>query len=124
MNVLEVSLLDFLEQLILTFGAEWIVTLQHYIKKNAQRPHICVYGTVICFGDNLRCHVGRSSTESINSIGSFTPETEPKINEFELTMSIDQNVLSFDVAMNNVPLVQIEKCLRNDNKKLFSFILR
>lgn len=37
-------------------------------------------------------------------------------------MSIDENVLSFDISMDDISLMQIQKHLGNDQKKLFGLM--
>lgn len=46
-DVLETSLSDLLEELGLALGAEGVVALQHHVEEDAQRPHVCVDGTVV-----------------------------------------------------------------------------
>lgn len=80
-NVLELALFDLLEQVYLIFGSEGVITLQHDIVQNPQRPHIRIDWTVILFRDYLRCHICRSTTESINSLILETPQAKAKVNE-------------------------------------------
>ena len=37
-------------------------------------------------------------------------------------MSIDENVLCFDISVDDISLVQIQKNLGNDQKKLFGLM--
>jgi hypothetical protein len=39
-------------------------------------------------------------------------------------MPIDQDVFGFDVSMNDIQLVQVQKCLRDDDQEMFSLMLR
>ena len=123
-DILKVPFLDLLEEFILTLGSERVVPLEHHIEENTQRPHISVDGRMVNFRHNLRCHVGRCSTKGINSIWFFAPETEAKIYQFELSMPINKNVLSFDISMNDISFMQVQKHLRNNQKKLFGLLFR
>ena len=39
-------------------------------------------------------------------------------------MTIYEYILSFDVSMDDISLMEIEKSLRDDKQKLFSLVLR
>jgi hypothetical protein len=51
-----------------------------------------------------------------------TSETEAEVDEFQLFMSIDENIFSLDIAMNNIPAMKILQGLSNNKYKLFSLI--
>ena len=67
-DILEVPFFYLLEEFILTLSSERVVPLEHHVEENPQRPHISVDGRMVNFRHNLRRHVGRCSTESVNSI--------------------------------------------------------
>ncbi len=105
--ILKLSLFDFIEKIILVFGPEGIVALQHDIIKYTQRPHISINRTMIHLGYNLRRHISRRSTKRINGLVLGTSQAKSKINQFDLLVTIDQNVFGFDVPMDNAQIVQI-----------------
>jgi len=81
-NVLEMTSLYLLKQLSLALSSKGIVSLQHHIKQNPQRPHICIDWTVIYLRHYFRSHISRSTTKRIYSTCLLATQTEPKINQF------------------------------------------
>ena len=49
MDVLEVTFLDLVEQLVLALGSKRVVSLEHHIEEDAKRPHVSINRTVIDF---------------------------------------------------------------------------
>jgi hypothetical protein len=79
-NILKLSFFDFLKELILIFGTEWIISLEHYIKENSKRPHIRVDWGMIKFRNDFRGHICGSATKGINCLIFGASETEAKVN--------------------------------------------
>ena len=123
MNVLEVSLFNLLEQVTLIFGTEGIIALQHHVIQDSQRPHVCINRTVVHFRYNLRGHVCGSPAKGVYGLLFFTSQTEPKINQFQLLVSIDQDVFGFDISMDDVKAMQILECLCYNKNEFFSLFL-
>lgn len=121
MNVLEMTSFDFLEQLIFRFCSERIVPLKHHVKEDTERPHISIDRAMIYLRYYLRSHIGWSTTESIDSLLFSTFQTETEINEFELSVPIDQNILCLDIPVNNISVMKIKQSFRYDNYKLLCF---
>lgn len=107
MNVLELSFPDLIEEVVLLPGPERVIALQHNEQKHPQAPKICVVGYVIFFGDDFRGHVGGCSTEGIDSGRGNRLQAEPEINQFELLIAVEQDVFSLDIAVDDIPLVEI-----------------
>jgi hypothetical protein len=83
------------------------------------------------FGDHLRRHVGRCPVIGVNVFvilihyndDRYTDETEPKINDFEIKMLIEQNILRFDISMRNIHFMQIFNSIKNLHKNNFGLLL-
>jgi hypothetical protein len=73
---------------------------------------------------NFRSHVSRSATEGVNSGRRSRFQTETKVYQFELFVAIQENILSFDISMHYLLLMQIGESFRNSTKELLGFILR
>ena len=41
-------------------------------------------------------------------------DTKPKINKFEVFVTIDQDILGFDISMNDVLVMEVGNCLGNN----------
>lgn len=108
MNILKLSSFDLLEELVFISGSEGVVALEHHIEENSQRPHICEDGTVIDFGNDFWSHVGRSPAKSINGLILPTSQTESKINQFELPMTINQDIFCLYISMYYISAMEIE----------------
>ena len=119
MDVLEVTFPYFLEKIVFILGSEGIVSLENDEQKHTKTPQISVDGYMISFGHNLRSHISGSSTEGVNSVGRYRLQTEPKINQFKLFISVEQNILGLDVSVNNISFVKVFDSFSNDFKKLF-----
>ena len=78
---------------------------------------------MIYFRNNLWSHVSRCSTESINGIILFTSKTETKINKFQLSVSVDQDILCLDVSVNNISFMKIKQSFSDNKNKLFCLSL-
>jgi hypothetical protein len=123
-NILEVPLPNFLKQLVLVFGPKRIIPLQHHKQKHPQRPHIRIHRHVIPFRHDLRSHISGSSAKSIDGAGRSRLQTKTEIDQFNLLVSIQQNVFSLDIPMHNIPSVQVPQSLRNRSEKLLHLNLR
>ena len=123
MDVRELSLLNFLEELALVFGSEGVVALQHDVEEYAERPHIGIDGWVVDFRDDFWSHVGGCSAEGVDGAIAFAFETEAEVDEFELSVAIDEDVLGLYVAVDDVLVVQVLQCLSYDQYELFSLSL-
>lgn len=78
---------------------------------------------MVDFRNDLRCHISGSPAERIYGLILPASKTESKVNQLELAMTIDENIFSLDVTMNNVPTMQIEQSLGDDKNELFCFFL-
>lgn len=113
MNVLELPLSYLLEEVAFVLRPERVITLQNHEQEYAQTPKVGVDGYVVPFGDYLRRHISWSPTESVDGVGRSRLKAEAEINQLQLLVSVEENVLSFDIPVNNVPFVQILKSLRD-----------
>ncbi len=123
MDVFKLAFFDFLKELILIFGTERVVSLEHHIKENTERPHIGVDRGMVNFGDNFRGHISGSAAESIDGLIFGASETESKVNQFKFFATIDQNIFSLDVSVDDIPAVQILQSFCDHKDKLFGLIL-
>lgn len=57
---------------------------------------------MINFRYNLRSHISRRPTKSVDCLFLFAAKTETKINQFQLFVPINENILCFDISMNNI----------------------
>jgi hypothetical protein len=103
-----VAFLDFFKQVVFILCPEGVISLQHNVIENAQRPHVSIHWDMIDFGHNLRGHVSRSATKSVDLFAFAASETEAKINEFQLFVPVEQNIFGFDVPMDNIEFMQIQ----------------
>ena len=74
---------------------------------------------MISFGHNLRSHVSGSPTEGVNRVGRYRLQTEPKINQFQLFISVEQNILGLDISVNNISFMKVFDSFSDDFEKLF-----
>ena len=123
MNVLEFPTPNLLEKLILVFGSEGVVSLKHHIIQNTKWPHISIYWDMVSLGYNLWGHIGWCPTKSVNSIRWDRMNTKAEINQFQIFMTINENVFSFNISMNYIVFMKIWNRLGNYVQKLFSFSL-
>ncbi len=123
MDVLELSFAYLLEEVGLLFGPEGIIPLQNHKQKHSETPEISINRDMILFGDDLRGHVGRRSAKGVDSARGNRLKTEPKIDKFELFVPVEQNVLSLDVSVDYVALMQIFECVCDSLEDLFGFSL-
>ncbi len=123
MDVLEFSPPYFLEKVLFVSRSERIVALKHYIVENAYGPHVGINGHMVNFRNYLGSHVCGGSTEGIDCAWRHRMNTETKIYKFKLFVSIYKNVLSFNVSMHNILLVQIPDRLSYCMQEFFSFML-
>ena len=124
MDVLKTTFFDLLEQVVFIFCSKGIISLKHDIEQDSKRPHICVNWRMISFRDYFRSHVGRSTTESINYLVRWTSETETKVNQLQLSVTINQDVLCLDIPVNDVSTMKIKQGFSDDQEKLFCLVLR
>jgi len=66
---------------------------------------------MIFFWYDLWCHVSRRATESIDVGRRSRFKAKAKIDQFQLFVSVQQYILSFDVPMDNIPVVEVLDCL-------------
>lgn len=78
---------------------------------------------MIFFRDDLRRHIGGSPTKCINSIRWYWLKTKAEVNKFELFVSIEENVLGFDISMDNIALMQILESLSDSFEYLLCLLL-
>ncbi len=76
---------------------------------------------MVSFGYDLGCHIGWSAAVSIYSLADPTFKTESEIYKFELLISIQQDVLCFDVSMYNIFMVEVLQSFGNGLEEQFSF---
>ena len=82
-NVLKLSFFDFFKKFAFILCTEGVISLNHYIVQNTQRPHVSINWTMIKFGYDFRGHVSGSSTKSINFLICWAPQTKPKVNQLD-----------------------------------------
>ncbi len=107
MNILKLSLFDFFEQFALILRPEGVVALQHDKIQDAQRPHISIHGAMVLLGYDFGRHVSGRSTKCVNGLAFGTAQAEAKIDKLQLPISINQYILSLDIAMDDIPGVQV-----------------
>lgn len=107
MDVFKLAFFDFFKEFILVFGTEWIIALKHDVVKNTERPHVGVDWGMIDFGDYFRGHISGSATEGIDGLIFGASETEPKVNQFKFFVTIDQDIFSLDVSVDDIPAVKV-----------------
>lgn len=121
--VCKLTFLDFIEQLCLRLGPERVVPLQHHVKEDTQRPHVCVNRTVVDLGYYFRSHVSRGPAESIDCLILFASKTEPEVDQFELTVPVDEYIFCFDIPMDNISAMEIKQGLCDDINELLCLAL-
>lgn len=107
MDILELPLPDLLEEVVLVLGPEGVVALENHEQEHSETPQVCVDGDMIAFGYDFGSHVGGSTAEGVDGGRRGGLEAEAEIDEFELFVSVKQNVFGFDVPMDDVALVQV-----------------
>lgn len=122
MDILELPSLNFLEQVLLIPRPEGIIPLDHHIVEYAEGPHIGIDRDMVDLRDNLGSHVRGRSTESIDGIGRHTVDTEPEINQLQIFVPIDEDILSFDIAVDDVLPMQVADCLGDYLKEFLCFV--
>lgn len=68
---------------------------------------------MVDFGDDLGGHVGGSAAEGVDCAIFLAAQAETKIYEFQLSVAVYEDVLSFDVSMYYVQIVKIFQCFSN-----------
>lgn len=68
---------------------------------------------MVDFGDDLGGHVGGSAAEGVDCPIFLAAQAETKIYEFQLSVAVYEDVLSFDVSMYYVQIVKIFQCFSN-----------
>lgn len=106
-DVLELPLLDLLEQLRLALRAEGVVALQDHEHEHAQAPQVGVDRHVVALGDDLRRHVGGGAAEGVDGGRRRGFEAEAEVDQLQLLVAVQQDVLRLDVAVHDLPLVQV-----------------
>ena len=69
---------------------------------------------MVDFRNYLGSHVSGSTAEGVDCIGFLASQTETKINQFKLAVTVDENIFSFDVSMDDISVMEIEESLGDD----------
>lgn len=78
---------------------------------------------MVYFRDDLGSHVGRGTAESVDSTGRHRVDAEPEVDKLELLVPVYQDILSLDVTMHDIFVVQVTHSLRNHVQEFLSLVL-
>jgi len=110
---IQVVKLNQLENLFFALGHEWRSARQQNVGDDPNAPDIDL-GVVLLPVNDLRCHVERRAQHLVQTLLGVVEGGEPEIRHFELQRlcigCLHKNILWFDVAVGNVPLVHIVDC--------------
>lgn len=76
---------------------------------------------MISFRNDFRSHVGWCSAEGVNGLRRLRFQAKPKVYQFELLMTIQENVFCFDIPMHNILIMEVFYRLCDCFKELFGF---
>jgi hypothetical protein len=76
---------------------------------------------MISFRNDFWGHVGWCSAEGVNGLRGLRFQAEPKVYQFELLMTIQENVFGFDISMDNILIMEVFYCLCDCFEELFGF---
>lgn len=97
--------------------------MEHHVEEDSKGPHIGIDRAVIYLGNDLRCHVGWSTTESVNCLVLPASEAEPKVDKFKLPVAVYENIFGFDISVYDFPVMKVKQSLSDDGEELFGFLL-
>ncbi len=103
--VLNFTMLNKPEQLILVAGTERETSIQHEVKNDSNWPNIGCFAFIEFMRNNLRCHVRRSATKTIQQLACIATESE--IDNFNRIWLIYENVFKLQVPMANTIVMAV-----------------
>ena len=62
---------------------------------------------MIHFRYNLRRHVSWCTTEGVDSFALGTSQTKPKVNKFQFLVTVDKDVFSFYISVDDVSAMKV-----------------
>ena len=84
---------------------KWKSSIQESEEKNSECPDVSGGPGVLGFLDYFRCHVGGCSAEGVDGGRGFRLQAESEIDQFQLLVSVQQDVLGFDVSVHDVAIM-------------------
>jgi hypothetical protein len=93
----------------------WWCTIRQLKCENSQAPNIrFVIILFFSFANNFRCHPANSShfADRLSSLGGQLRRVT-KIRQFYISLTIEQNIITFYISVDNSSGVKIEKALES-----------
>ena len=105
--MLKVTVHDFLVQSISIGVLKWKVATDHSKQDNTATPNVYLGAMVLFAGDHLWSCVTWRTTRRFQSLFRLVGIAESKIDNFDLTVMIEEEVLGLHISMNYTELVEI-----------------
>lgn len=92
---------------------KWQVSTDHRKQNDSARPDIHFQAIVLLAWNHFRWSVARRPTGCLQKLTWFVSIAEPKINDFQGILPVNQQILRFEVAMNNIQFMNISDATYN-----------
>ena len=93
---------------------------QHRIKENTQGPNVDEEAFIAFVDDDFRGEVGWGSALFLYDLTLFDYLTDTKITDLDSLLTIKQNIIQFDITMNNTSAMDMSQSISDLLKNEFS----
>ena len=88
-------------------GPKGVISLQYDEEEHSETPKVSINGYMVFFRNDFRSHIGGCPTKGVNGTRRHWFQAKAEIDQLKLFVSVEQNILGLDIAVDYVPLVQI-----------------
>lgn len=86
---------------------ERVLSSHQFIRKDAERPHVCLFGTVRQLVEQFWTHVGWGPAVGLCFLSAETAERKGEVYQHDLSLFRDEHVVGLDVSMGNSDFVAV-----------------
>jgi hypothetical protein len=98
---------DFLIKLLRILVFERQVAAHHRIEDDATRPDVCAQPEIPLPFDHLRRRIARTATSRLQSFSGVVEVAQPKVDDFDAVVVVEQKVFGLQVSVDNAQLVDV-----------------
>jgi hypothetical protein len=103
----KLTLHDLLVEILIILASEWEAATEESKQEDSTGPDVCWRATEFFLGNNLRGHVGWSTTEYLDLFIVRDTCTEAKIDYFDVTLCIKHHILELNISVANTFAVAV-----------------
>lgn len=113
---------DFLVKIFIVFTSEWEATTEKCKQKHSRCVYISWWSAKFKLLYDFRCHVRWGSTKKLHFLSIRNLSTEPKVNQFDVSILVKHHVLKLNVSVSNALRMQILKSAYQLTEYLFRIV--